>query len=117
MFEKILVPLDGSRLAEVALPYAEPFAKDFNSDVTLLHVVDISEAYDGALGRARELHQQVKAMAVEYLRSIEETLEKRGIRATPDVREGRAAEGIINYSERHGFGLFIMSTHGKSGVE
>jgi len=115
MFEKILVPLDGSRLAEVALPYAEAFAKDFNSDVTLLHVVDIGEAYDGALGRARELHQQVKAMGTEYLHGIKERLDERGIRARPDIHEGRAAEGIIDYSERHEIGLIIMSTHGQSG--
>ena len=43
MYEKILVPLDGSALAEVALPYAEDLAGRLGSDVTLVYVSELNE--------------------------------------------------------------------------
>lgn len=115
MYEKILVPLDGSQLAEVALPYAEELAGKLGSEITLLHV-NVFPAYP-------DPH-----MSQLYLERVVETT-KKGAQKWAKKPAGRAtvvksvmltgnpAEQIVEYADKEGIGLIVIATHGQSGIK
>lgn len=107
MYEKILVPLDGSELSEIALPYAEDLSEKLGSEIILLHVCEPpgSECF--------HIHQ----LYIERLSEItKEHLEGR-TKVEPLVLPGNPAEEIIDYAEGNNIGLITMATHGRSGVK
>ena len=115
MYERILVPLDGSELAEVALPYAEELAGRLGSQVTLVYVSEPSE------GQYQHMHESyLDEMLEATKRDAEKYLEKPGthtIQVKSDILFGNPAEKIVDYSEKTDVGLIVMSTHGRSGIK
>lgn len=103
MWEKILVPLDGSDLAELALPYAQELALGFRSEVVLVHINEPAES------EYQHMHQL-------YLEDIAGQMRKRIKRVTPLVIPGKPAEGIIDYADKKGVSLIVMTSHGRSGI-
>ena len=114
MREKIVVPLDGSRLAEVALPYAEEIAGKMGSEIILLSVLQSEEAHE------YQKHQNYATKIVNVTkRHIEKYLEKSGSRAInigTATRSGSPAEGILDYVGKGNSKLIVMATHGRSGL-
>jgi nucleotide-binding universal stress UspA family protein len=102
MYERILVPLDGSELAEGALPYAEGIATRLGSEVILLTVSAPGDCLERPLGA--------------YLEKKAGELLSSGVAASPLVVEGDAASEILNLAEQNHVGLIIISTHGRSGI-
>ena len=118
MYEKIVVPLDGSKLAEVALPYAEELAAKMGSEIILLSVLESTEA------REYQKHQIYTDRIVKVTKlHAKKYLEKSGeevIKVGTATRVGNPAEGIVEYASK-GQGsinckLIIMATHGRSGI-
>ncbi len=141
MFKKIMVPLDGSELAEVALPVVEGLATCLGSEVILVQVVPsprgrsaakfrpFSPDLPVAIPRAQEDVEMarhpiykdqemvsLKAKAKASLARAEKRLRDQGIQVKVDVLFGRPAEEIIEYAERRGLDLVVMSTHGENGI-
>lgn len=127
MFNRILVPLDGSPLAERAIPHAELFARIFNSDIILLQVLDpvFSQVDPNACD---PLSWQIcKTEADIYLQGIalqirknlgEKSLvnnENETNRVEYYIREGRVAENIVDFAHSENIDLIIISTHGAGG--
>ena len=115
MYERILVPLDGSQLAEIALPYAEQLSGRLGSDVTLIYV---SESIDDP---HRHMHQiYMQKMAESAKQDAEAYAQKLGKELTIQVRSvnlaGNPAEEIVKYADSENTGLIVMSTHGQSGI-
>lgn len=114
MFEKILVTLDGSELAELALPYAEEFAGKMGSELILLHVVQsIDDPY------SRILQPYFEKMLTNIKCNIEKYLSKyqpENIKLDIKILVGHPAEQIIDYADIKGVDLIIMATHGRSGI-
>ena len=113
MYEKIVVPLDGSRLAEVALPYAEELAGKMGSAVTLFTVLasgDITE-YEQHYQYAEKIAGITRYHANKYVNGS-------GKRVTVDTatRTGYPAEAIMQYVSRQSFQLIVMASHGRSGI-
>jgi nucleotide-binding universal stress UspA family protein len=104
-FEKILVPLDGSELAEKALPYAKAIAKLKKSEVVLF-AVSITNA-GGRRDRLLKSYLDVNAKA----------LDSSGIHVSTSVAYGEIAEEIVKYTENNGVNLIIISSHGYSGIK
>ena len=115
MFEQILVPLDGSQLAEVALPYAEEMAGRLGSEIILLSVAESASARD------YHRHQVYIGKIIDATkRRAERYLDRSGgnvIKVEPKIMVGNAAEKILQYADKVNIGLIIMATHGRSGVE
>ncbi|MBI4284860.1 MAG: universal stress protein [Chloroflexi bacterium] len=107
MFERILAPLDGSKLAEQALPYVIELARAFGSGVVLLEVCEPEEKESG---RACRLYVNSKA------EELKEVLAGSAARVTSVVLEGRAAYEIMHYAETNDVSLIVISTHGRSGL-
>lgn len=114
MYERLLVPLDGSVLSESALPYAEELAGRMNSEITLVYV---AESPQDPLQHMHELY--LDKMAETTKRVAERFLEKRrrSIKVQTAVLVGNAAERIIDFADEHDVGLIVMSTRGLSGIK
>ena len=114
MYEKILVPLDGSELAELALPYAEELAAKLGSEVTLLAVTESAEVQDYY---EQQVYIQRRIDAAES--AIKRYLEKpkgEESKVKSAILVGHPAEEIVDYADKEEMGLIIMATHGRSGI-
>jgi nucleotide-binding universal stress UspA family protein len=110
----ILVPLDGSALAEQALGFAEVLAEASGSPLLLLcasHVADLP-----GLDVAEE---QVEAVvdAELYLRKVASRLKKRGVAVETCAPYGKAGQAILREAGARGAWLIDMATHGRGGVD
>ncbi len=116
MFDPILVPLDGSLLAECVLPHVVAIARAFNAKVILLRVLEKNRA-NGSAQLFDLLNWQIKkAEAKLYLEKISARLIKSQLRIDATVLEGLVAESITEFAQSQGVKLIILSSHGRSGV-
>ena len=118
MFNKLLIPLDGSRTAEKALPYARYLAQDKNVAIKLLAVVDVANmATHMTADRALHLDTMVEdavRTSEKYLEAIAGTLPSAKIKTV--VETGRPEEVIIEKAAAEEDTLITMATHGRSGM-
>ena len=115
MFDPILVPLDGSLLAECVLPHVVALGRAFNAKITLVHVLDKDRA--GASAQLFDLinWQINKTEAKLYLERIGDRLQEAGLQTKAIVLEGMVAESITEYAQSQQMNLVILSSHGHSG--
>lgn len=112
--DKILVPLDGSALAETALPRAVELAGASGAQLLLLRAAQ-AHILPGA--DPTEAQVRVVREAEEYLGSVKDRIEKTGAtRAEASVWYGPAAFAIVEATRLHKVDLVVMSTHGRSGL-
>ncbi len=121
MYEKIMVPLDGSELAECVLPHVEAFLKGFNiRDVTLVRVVEPEMYFYGEYPIdakiLAESESARKSSAEDYLNVVVNRLKHEGSTLHAQVIVGRVAESLVDYAEKNDFDLILIATHGRSGV-
>lgn len=118
MFTKLLVPLDGSKTAEKALPYTRYLAQDKNVAVELLAVVDVANmASHMTAERALHLDTMVDdavRASEKYLQAVAGTLTAAKIKTVVD--SGRPEEVIIEKAAAEQDTLITMATHGRSGI-
>ncbi|MBI4329535.1 MAG: universal stress protein [Chloroflexi bacterium] len=119
MFNKVLVPLDGSALAEGIMPYVEEMGVRLGSEVTLFHVVD-PDTLDSHDPEHRvfieQLVSKAQTRAEDYIRRVVRGLKEKKVAVQTDIAVGRAAEEVVRKAEEGGYDLVAMSTHGRSGV-
>jgi nucleotide-binding universal stress UspA family protein len=114
--QRMLVPLDGSPLAEVALVEALRLAKLPMSEVILLQVVPATEG-EGRNGEGVSLDEEKrKASALRYLNDICSGPEWRRIQTRVAVEVGRPADAILDFADEHGAERIVMATHGQTGL-
>ncbi len=126
MYEKILIPLDGSKIGEAALPYVEELVSKLSPrvkvELTLLQVVSFLTHYDVAGEAATPIFytekemEQIQQEARDYLNRVGEGV--RGKRVSVEIRVGigSAADEIIKAADEINVDLIAMSTHGRSGI-
>ncbi|GAI18141.1 unnamed protein product [marine sediment metagenome] len=123
---KILIPLDGSKVGEAALPYVEGLVSKLSPrvkvELTLLQVVSLLTHYIAAgeavapiLYTEKEM-EQIKQEARGYLNKIGEGIRSEKISVEIRVGIGSAAEEIIKVADEIDVDLIAMSTHGRSGI-
>lgn len=113
MYETILVPLDGSATAQIALAHAANLAERFQACLLLLRVT-LAPPYPGeALPEAQRL-LYIESQA--YLRTMAEALRAQGHKVRTMVCEGKAAESIIQQAAQEQVSMIVMATHGWGGV-
>jgi len=117
MYKRLLVPLDGSKLAENALPYARAFAGAFDLQVELLSVIDSMDfARTMNAGHVRDFDPLIEAATQEGKRYLEGIAPSFGGKVSTTVERGVADKIII---EKAGGGkdtLIAMATRGRSGI-
>jgi nucleotide-binding universal stress UspA family protein len=119
MFKKILVPLDGSELAERAIPYAEDLASHFGSEISLINVRTPSEDPE---------KPEFKAYISKMAATIEQDVKKYPalppgeqvkVKSTITRTSGgltHAAEEILEFAGKEKTELIVMATHGRTGI-
>ena len=110
MFQRIVVPLDGAKHAEGALPLATAFGRLVGAP---LHLVEVLEPWLAATGTPARAAEE-DAAARQYLARAVARLTRDGVTATTAVRQGSPADEIVALT---GPGdLIVMSPHGRSGA-
>ncbi len=116
MLESILVPLDGSTLAECVLPHVVALADAFGSQVVLLRVLDQHQSAESIHTVDPLTWQLNKTEADLYLDSVCARLQEAGLQVQTELLEGPAAENIVSAAQNHNADLIIMSSHARSGL-
>lgn len=118
MYERILVPTDGSALATAAARQAVDLAALAGAEVHALYVVDAD-----AIGFAEpaqidveEVRSSLRIQGEEATAAIGELAEAAGVRVVDEVRVGAPAEEILEYGRQADVDLVVMGTHGRSGL-
>jgi nucleotide-binding universal stress UspA family protein len=120
MSGKILVPLDGSKLAEIVLPYAEELASRLGYEIILINVRSPAEVPYHPV-----LQSYLESMVERIKRNIEDSLAKNKGKTTTvasvvvgsGILVGHPAKGIVEYADKEGVTLIVMATHGHTGVK
>jgi nucleotide-binding universal stress UspA family protein len=118
MYKTILVPLDGSPLAEAVLPHAQALATAEDAQIILLRV-SVNPAAEFAFSEpslASSLVDSLEAESLTYLQAIRARLQKAGLRTRFLIRQGAVAEIILQVAAGERADVIAMSTHGRSGV-
>jgi nucleotide-binding universal stress UspA family protein len=113
MIDTILVPLDGSELAEQILPYAKTLAAKTRAELVLLSAVVPVQTWLGASGTSARWKEEAEK-ATSYLESVRQQISAVG-RVRTKVMWGTAAGCIRDTADTEGADLIAMTTHGRSG--
>ena len=128
MYKKVLVPLDGSELAECSLNHVKNLAKDGSiGEVILLHVVVIElplldiNGEDGGIGQSfdykafRDAHLK---KSHNYLAGMQAKLSAEGIKVRAEsIEANRPAQFITDYAGKNGVDMIVIATHGYTGIK
>ena len=118
-YRRIVVPLDGSEIAEEAFREAVPLARAFGAELVLVGVLDLTagmydvyaEAFDPV-----DLRNQLEKFLVGALDRAREKVEAEGVKARSVFRVGVPYEEITAVAEEEGADLVVMTTHGRKGL-
>lgn len=124
MYERILVPLDGSKVGEAALPYVEELVSKLKTkvEITLFQAISsMAHEFAGTYGSVsvpyteKEM-KEIEKRTMDYLKKAGEGLRSKGATVKIKVGIGNAAEEIIKATNEINADLIAMSTHGRSGI-
>lgn len=114
MYKNILLPLNGSKLAEESIPTALDLAKVFGARITLLQIYEVLPL----LKKDREIESRVlRHNAEQYMNPIMKKIQENGISADVVVREGPHSREICNYAERSDVDLIVLTSQGLGALE
>ncbi len=125
MYRKILVPLDGSKMAECVIPHVKNVARGGEgTEIVLFRVCEppvLLADYPADLRGKWEEHVKDETdhsleVCSLYLGNAEKELQASGFKASTQSGLGKPAEEIVNYAVQNGVDLIVMATHGRSGV-
>jgi len=118
MFEKMLVPLDGSAVAQGILPCIKTLARPFGSSIILFHAAEAPVEPRGRRQKefAQETTDRTRSLAEEYLAGVAKALRRQRFKVETRVGLGGVARTITDFAEAEKVHLIAMSTHGRSGL-
>ncbi|MBI9087339.1 MAG: universal stress protein [Desulfobacterales bacterium] len=119
MYKRILIPLDGSKLAESALAHAESLALKYNAELILLQVVRplaITAREPAEIMMFQENMEHLRADAKAYLNGLKGEFREKKIRVEIYVGLGPVVAEIVETAATHSVDLVIIASHGRSGL-
>jgi nucleotide-binding universal stress UspA family protein len=116
MFKRILIPLDGSKLAECTLPHFAALSQLGDPEGKLIRILEPPDS-QGRQNIIDPVDWQLRKVEAEnYLNDLAVRLQNAGLRVTAQISEGRSAEHIIGSAHEWDADLILMSSHGQSGI-
>ena len=118
MFKRVVVPLDGSPLAEAILPFIMQIAGPLDLEVVLVRVVQPTPSL-GVEGSQQAVVEDLVARLADaraYLAPLAAELEAKGVRVSAEVRRGHPVAEIAELAREAGADLIAMTTHGRGGL-
>lgn len=124
MYERILVPTDGSKVAQAAVEQAVDIAEKYGAEVHALFIADVDAvAYGLGTEQVDRIRQgnfrgmtDLREDAEEATGYVKEQSEARGLTAVERHAGGRPPDVIADYAEENDIDLIVMGSHGRSGV-
>jgi len=124
MFKKIMVPLDGSELAECVIPYLEDFIDQGQVESiafvrVIRHVINPASFENGMAHIPQDwskVEAEKKAFAESYLNKVVSRLKKGDVKFKTEVLVGRIGDSLLDYIKANDFDLILVATHGRSGL-
>ncbi|HSH46903.1 MAG TPA: universal stress protein, partial [Longimicrobiales bacterium] len=116
----IMVPLDGSRFAEHALPYALGVARRTGAELSLALVHTPVDVLNASYPLAEEIHRQdaeARKTNAAYLEALVDAVGSTGVNVRPAPLYGPVAASLNRYVVEEGIDLVVMTTHGRGGLE
>lgn len=124
---RILVPLDGSKLAEGALKHVNTLTTIFGKDTVDTRLIRVIEPFSPPFIYPPEMpmnmgeymeHERQRAsdICIKYLGKVQSKLEIDGVQSAMIAQEGIPADVIIDYASKNDMDLIVMSTHGRTGL-
>lgn len=117
MYKKVLVPLDGSKLAERILPHVKTITKATGAKAILVRAVPAHAEF--ALEAPRDTKKRIEAEeaeAAKYLEGVAKAMEKAGVKTKTEVLLGEPAVEILSAAEKENVDLVSMMSHGETGL-
>ncbi len=116
MYRKILVPLDGSETSACSLDDVRAVtAGNPDAEIVLLMAAEPVKMELGFIQDKEESEKNIRAWSEKTLGEIKDRLADEGLNVSSIVIQGRPADAILDYAEKNGIDLIVMSTHGRSG--
>jgi nucleotide-binding universal stress UspA family protein len=121
MYSTILVPLDGSKRAEVILSHVEEIARKMGSRIILLTCVEQKLVYTGdmeipAMVQSDEDMVERTKIATSYLKEVQTKLEQQGIQVSTTIMQGPPVEAILAVAAQENVDMIAIASHGRSGL-
>ena len=126
LYNKIMVPLDGSELAECVMPHVEAITTGCKStNVVFARVVNPVQLPASVPARGKfsfteterqQLYEQHKQAAEAYLKRMVASTRLEGVVLSYEVLEGKVADALARWAEKNGVDLIVIASHGRSGV-
>ena len=117
MYKRILVPLDGSKLAEQIMPHVKTMAKGTGARAVLVRAVPShAEFLLEAPSETENWMAAAETRAAKYLEGVANGLEKAGVKTTVEVLRGEPAAQILSAAEKENVDLIAMMSHGETGL-
>lgn len=122
MYQKILVPLDGSKVAECALPHVQSLVKDGAAgEVLLLNVIHVHIYRGGEMAsyvNINTIREEMFEESRRYLADVQSRLAYEGIKVKAESLEGtRPVDTITDYARRNNVEMIVIATHGYTGLK
>ena len=123
MYQKILVPLDGSELSECVLHHVKTMTKGSDMQtIVFLRVVEPLHLHEGleyaiALGERQKIEADNMNIARNYLQNVVNRFDYEGINVHSETITGKVTESIIEYATNNDVELIVIATHGHSGIK
>ena len=120
MYHTILVPLDGSKRAEIILPHLEELARRYEARVVFLQVIEpVTMVADPGVGNwenYKEIYEEQAKEAEVYLAGMKDRFREKGIDVHTIAVQGHVVEAIINAAKNENADLIAIASHGRSGI-
>ena len=121
MINSLMVPLDGSKYSEQALPYAKSIARGRDMEMVLVRAPAIpTPVLEGVLmdpGHRQKYLDTVRSSITSYLSGLQSELQSEGFKVRTRILEGPATEAILAAVEEDGIDLLVMSTRGENAPQ
>jgi nucleotide-binding universal stress UspA family protein len=118
LYKRILLPLDGSALAEQALPHAIAQAERFQAELVLLRVIEPLPRMGGGMSQTafERAEEEMKAWAQGYLEDLAASVKEQGILVQLVTMKGHPHKAVVQFAEANQVDLIVISTRGHSGL-
>ncbi len=123
MYKKIMVPLDGSKLAECVFPHVDSLLKTGQVEElvfvrTIEPVTPTIVPWEGVPAQVdvSRLDAELRGAAETYIQTVVDGMKSKGVTVRGEVLIGKPAEKLAEYANNGGFDLVIIATHGRSGI-
>ena len=117
---RVILPMDGSQLAEQAIPYALSLAQAMSLEVELVQVVPTglpAYAYPGVDMNLPDFSDDLVRQATENLDSVAQSLESKGLTVRTHILRGSAASALVEFAQQIPQGIITMTSRGRSGTD